>query len=155
MLEGARDRDQVETLAAELKKLGAPVDLAKHFNFIQSWSLIGPFDNHEQKGFDKVYPPEEGIDLQASYQGKAGATIRWAAASTADPFGMLDLNKLIGKHMGAVAYAAADVESATAQPVQIRVGSNNAVKIYLNGKPLFAREEYHGVEMDQIPCSVN
>ncbi len=152
--EGARDRDQVEALSAELKKLGAPVDLAKHFNFIIGWNLIGPFDNHDRKGFDKTYPPELDVDLQASYQGKDGVIVRWAPGATTDPFGMLDLNKLIGKHMGAVAFAVADVESTAAQPVQIRVGSNNAVKIYLNGKLLFGREEYHhGIEMDQYVAS--
>ncbi|CAN5552385.1 hypothetical protein BH10PLA2_BH10PLA2_08550 [soil metagenome] len=149
-LTAARDRDQVEALNVELKKLGAPVDLAKHFNFVQSWSLIGPFDNSKGKGFDKAYPPETGVDLQATYEGKKGSTIRWTPGVTVDPFGMVDLNKQVGKHMGAVAYAFAEVESTEARPVQIRVGSNNAVKIYLNGKPLFAREEYHhGIEMDQ------
>jgi outer membrane protein assembly factor BamB len=141
-------------LSAELKKLGAPVDLAQHFNFIRSWNLIGPFDNHDKKGFNKDYPPEVHVDLEGIYPGKDGAIVRWAPATTTDPFGMLDLNKLIGKHMGAVAYAVADVESMAAQPVQIRVGSNNAVKIYLNGKSLFGREEYHhGIEMDQYVAS--
>jgi hypothetical protein len=148
-LTAARDRDQVEALNVELKKMGAPVDLAKHFNFIQNWSLIGPFDSSKGIGFEKAYPPEAGIDLQASYEGKKGS-IRWTTGATVDPFGMVDLNKLIGKHMGAAAYAFAEIESTEARPVQIRVGSNNAIKIFLNGKQLFAREEYHhGIEMDQ------
>ena len=34
--------------------------------------------------------------------------------------------------------------------VEIRAGSNNAVRIYLNGKEIFFREEYHhGMQMDQ------
>lgn len=146
----ARDRDQVETLSVELKKLGVPVDLAKHYNFVRNWNLVGPFDNRNKKGFDQTYPPEKAIDLKASYQGKDGAPVRWAPTVSADPLGMVDLNKVIGKHMGAVAYALAEIESTEARPVQIRVGSTNAVKIYLNGKLLFAREEYHhGTEMDQ------
>jgi hypothetical protein len=52
--------------------------------------------------------------------------------------------------MGAAAYAFAAVHSAAEQPVQIRAASNNAVKIFLNGKQIFFREEYHhGMAMDQ------
>ena len=35
-----------------------------------SWQIIGPFDNSEREGFTKVYPPENKIDLSATYQGK-------------------------------------------------------------------------------------
>jgi hypothetical protein len=42
------------------------------------------------------------------------------------------------------------VDSAQERPVEIRAGSNNAVKIYLNGKQIYFREEYHhGQRMDQ------
>ena len=42
------------------------------------------------------------------------------------------------------------VESPKEQQVQMRAGSNNAVKIWLNGKLIYFREEYHhGMRMDQ------
>ena len=35
-------------------------------------------------------------------------------------------------------------------PVQVRAGSTNALKVFVNGKEVFAREEYHhGTRMDQ------
>ncbi|GIW81911.1 MAG: hypothetical protein KatS3mg105_3718 [Gemmatales bacterium] len=43
------------------------------------------------------------------------------------------------------------------QNVQLRMGSNNAVKIFVNGKLIFFREEYHhGMVMDQYiaPCQL-
>jgi hypothetical protein len=147
---GARDRDQVDEIARKLKTLGVEVDLAAHFGFIRQWMLLGPFDSIGGAGFQKVYPPEQGIDLTATYTGKKGVTLRWAEHSTVDPYGMVDLNKAIGKHMGAAGYAFATVVSFTARPIQIRVGSNNAIKLFLNGKQTFFREEYHhGLEMDQ------
>ncbi len=43
-----------------------------------TWYYLGPFDNPEwMKGFDTVYPPENGIDLQATYRGKNKQPIRW------------------------------------------------------------------------------
>src|SRR5215813_9125666 len=52
--------------------------------------------------------------------------------------------------MGAVAYALAEIDCAVERPVHVRAGSQNAIKIFLNGKPIFFREEYHhGMQMDQ------
>jgi len=142
-LTGACDQDQVKNIAAKLKPLGVEVDLAQHFGFIQNWYLAAPFDNTRKIGFKEVYPPEKGIDLKAGYEGKAKAKASWVAEVTRDPEGKMDLNKVLGKQMGVVGYACALIDSPVEQPVQVRVGTFNALKIYLNGKEIFAREEYH------------
>ena len=149
-LSGALDPDQVDQIAARLRELGSDVDLASHFGFVRHWSLIGPFDNHNGVGFGTAYPPEKKVDLAGHYKGQAGAELRWAQHTTADPYGVVDLNKALGKNSGAVAYAYAVVVSSAGRPVQVRVGSENAVKVFLNGRPIFAREEYHhGMRIDQ------
>jgi hypothetical protein len=146
----ARDRDQVDAVAKQLKALGAEVDLAAHFGFIRKWQLVGPFDGTGGVGFQTAYPPEKGVDPAATYTGKQGAELRWKEHIAADPYGLVDLNKALGKHSGAVAYAFAVVQSPAERVAEIRVGSDNAVKIFLNGKLLFFREEYHhGMRMDQ------
>jgi hypothetical protein len=149
-LTAARDRDQVELIIKRLQTFGVEVDLTAHLGFVQKWQLIGPFDHTGGKGFDAVYPPEKGVDLAARYKGKKDAEVGWKEYATSDTYGNVDLNKAIGKNMGAVAYAHAVVESATEQPVELRLGSTNAVKVFLNGKPVFAHEEYHhGMNVDQ------
>lgn len=145
----ARDRDQVELIAKQLEPLGQTVDFCTHYGLIREWQLIGPFDNTDRKGFVRAYPPENELKLDAAYPGKA-ATLKWTAHRTAEPWGVVDLNKVIGKHMGVVAYAAASFDSPREQRVCIRVGSPNAVKIWLNGSQIFEREEYHhGMSLDQ------
>src|SRR5262249_9354113 len=107
------------------------------------------FDNSGSKGFAVAYPPEQKIDVNAVYKGKDGAEVRWKEITTTDPYGLVDINKLLGKHMGATAYAFAAIESEGERPVQIRATSNNAVKLFLNGKEIFFREEYHhGMRFD-------
>ncbi|MCI0377977.1 MAG: hypothetical protein L0215_10245 [Gemmataceae bacterium] len=146
----ARDRDQLKLVAGQLKKLGIDVDLTARFGFITRWMLVGPFDNVKGVGFQNVYPPEKGVDLAAKYTSKDGKDIRWIEHETHEPLGMVDLNKAIGHLKGAVAYGYAVVESKEERPVEIRAGSNNAIRIFLNGKEVFFREEYHhGMDMDQ------
>jgi hypothetical protein len=149
-LAAARDEDQVEAAAKQLKALGVTADLAHHYGFVRRWLLLEPFDNHNSVGFATVYPPETGVEPSKTYKGKGGADTRWTAHTTTDPHGVVDLNKVLGKHKGVVVYAYAVVESPKEQKVQLRAGSMNAIKIFLNGKLLFGREEYHhGMQLDQ------
>ncbi len=149
-LGGACDRDQVDEIVKHLENLGEKVDVAGHFGFVRRWHLAAPFDNPQGRSFNTVYPPEKGVDLGAVCKGKNGEEVRWKAYATTDPYGQVDLNKAIGKVKGAIAYAYAVIDSPVERPVEIRAGSINAIKVFLNGKELFARDEsHHGMSVDQ------
>ncbi|MEX0710882.1 MAG: hypothetical protein WD278_00945 [Pirellulales bacterium] len=153
-LSGARDVDQVQQIKGELEKLGHNVDLARHFGFLLDWKLIGPFDNADEKGFDVVYPPEEVLDPAAEYEGKPGSNgsrvVQWVDHSSKNEFGQVDLNEALGKANGVAAYALAEFDSAEQQEVELRLGSVNAVKLWLNGDLLHQHRVYHsGAQMDQ------
>jgi hypothetical protein len=76
--------------------------------------------------------------------------VKWLEHTTADDFGAVDLTKALDKHKGAVAYAAAEFIADEAQRVDIRVGSINAVKVFVNGRQIDERHVYHsGSEVDQ------
>jgi hypothetical protein len=150
VLPHARDLDQVNAIAARLKKLGVAVDLQAHFGVIARWAVITTFDNTGMKGFAVSYPPEKNVDLAASGEGKGGKPLRVVELSTPDPHGLVDLNAGLGKEMGAVAYAFAVVDSPEEREVDLRVGTNNAVKMFLNRELVAFRDEYHhGMRMDQ------
>ena len=145
----ARDLDQIKTIVDKLKGLDAEVDLQQLFGFVVEWKLIGPFDNTDGKGFAAVYPPESEVNFAAHDEGK-WATVRWLDHATADPHGIIDLNKALGKHKAAVAYAAAEFTSDIARPVELRMGCINACKVWLNGELIIEREVYHtAVDIDQ------
>ena len=154
-LGAARDIDQVESASKALQELGQKVDLPKHFGFLMHWSVIGPFDNTERKGFDVAFPPEEGVDLAGEYDGKAGK-VSWSRLATSDDYGMVDVNKAYGELKEVTAYAYTEYEAPNDQPVQLRLGCKNAWKIWLNGELVFARDEYHrGIRIDQYQLPVN
>jgi hypothetical protein len=149
-LTGACDPDQVDAIAKALEKLGAKVDLAKHYGAVLQWHLITPFDHKKGAGWDVAYPPEKGIDLTASYKGADGKEAKWVEFTTASPTGVVDLNKKLGNLKGTIAYACAFVDSPAEREVELRAGCINGLKVWLNGKQVFANEEYHhGMRMDQ------
>ncbi len=145
----ARDLDQIEKLAATLREQGAKVDLPRHFGFVMDWRIIGPFDNRDKQGFAVAYPPEKEINPAAEYDGKEGP-VKWFATQSSDQHGVVNLNKAIGKHMGATAYALADFEVERETPCELRLGCINANKLWLNGELLHEREVYHAAtKLDQ------
>jgi hypothetical protein len=149
VLSAARDLDQVDAAADALAKLGVAVDLPTHFGFITHWKVIGPFDNTNFTGFDAVFPPEQKFDLAGEYEGKIGK-VAWFDHHTEDKYGMVDFNRAIGKHNGVTAYAYHEFISPAARDVELRLGSINANKLWLNGELLTANEVYHSnTSMDQ------
>ena len=148
-LNAVRDEDQTKFLADELKKLGVPVDLPRHFGFLMKWQVIGPFDNTERKGFETVFPPEKEIKLDATYEGK-GKPVKWQPFESKDDYGKLDLNKPLGMQKEVTGYAMTTFDSSADREAELRLGCKNAWKVWLNGELLFGRDEYHrGQQMDQ------
>ena len=152
-LDAARNVDQVKQITTALRKSGQVIDLQHHFGFLAGWYVAGPFDNTDGKGFATVYPPEQNVDLEALYAGK-GMQVLWHEFLTADPYGMVDINKAIpGPGDGlkeVVAYAFTTFTMPVEREVEVRLGCKNAWKIWGNGSLLFERDEYHrGMRIDQ------
>jgi len=146
----ARDVDQIADLKEKLKKIDVEVDVTQHYGFITKWHLIGPFDNVGGKGFAAAYPPETEIRLDAKYVGKDGRDVAWQEHTTSDEFGMVDFNAALGKNKGAAAYAYTTFVSDRERPVDVRVGSIVAMKVWVNGQLVDSREAYHsGTSIDQ------
>ena len=151
----AGDPEQVEAIAETLKKLGDKPDVAKQLGVVSRWHLVTPFDNTKEKGFDVAYPPEKGVDLTATYKGKDDKAANWVEHATTSPEGMVNLKKVLGHLKGTVAYAFATVDMPEARSVELRAGCITALKIFVNGKEVYALEEYHhGMRVDQYSVRV-
>jgi len=148
-LAAVRDEDQTNFIAGELKKLGVPVDLARHFGFLTKWKVVGPFDNTGGKGVETPFPPEKEMRFDATYPGKE-KPVQWQPFESTDPYGKVDFNKPLGMLKEVTAYAVTTFDSPAEREAELRLGSKNAWKVWLNGEFLFGRDEYHrGQEMDQ------
>lgn len=138
-----RDKDQVDLLAKKVAEGGGKVSVSEHFGFVTHAALVGPFDSTGGKGFAVAYPPESAKAATGAFKGKNDTEVKWIDATTSDKYAQFDLNKLLGKHKDAAAYALAVIVADKETPVDVRVTSITAVRVVLNGKELYAREEYH------------
>ena len=67
---------------------------------------------------------------------------------------MVDLNKAIAKHKGAVAYAYTEFDCDNPRPVQLRFACIVAIKVWVNGQLVASHPVYHaGAPLDQYMVS--
>lgn len=153
-LQGAVHEDQVKTIAKALREAGETVDLQRHFGFLSDWKIIGPFNNKEGVGYAAEYPPETEINPGGEYEGQLGS-VKWEAIDTDDDFGIVNIAEDVKNYKGSVMYVTATYRSASAMPVEFRLGTPNAWKLWVNGELQFEREEYHrSTQMDQYRIPV-
>lgn len=109
---------------------------------ILKWQVIGPFDNEGKTGFEEVYPPEEGLDLAATYEGKA-RPVTWRPLPADLPTGFLDLTEVLEPADKCAAYLAVAVNAPADRDARLALGAGGAVKVWLNGDLIFERDAYH------------
>jgi hypothetical protein len=160
-LSGAVHEDQVKRIAELLRKNGEEVNIQQHFGFVPGWMIVGPFDNKDGKGFEATYAPEtelangRSMDLTAEYDGQLGK-VKWTPIVTEDDYGVVDIAKQIENYKGSLMYATTSWTSSRDQQVEIRLGTPNSWKLWVNGKLVFEREEYHrNSQMDQYTVPVS
>ncbi len=110
--------------------------LEPHRVYIPEWYLIGPFPNQRDAklrrlGLDTVFPPEKSIDLAASYAGVDQQPVKWILTKTPAK-GRMDLYQFDPYEM-VVVYALTYVYSPKQQTVPLLLGSDDGVKVFLNG----------------------
>ena len=139
-----RSRGNLQKAAAQLRRLG----------FLRGWQVLGPFDNEGKRGFDRAFPPEEGVDLAARHPGKA-RDIGWRPApSEAEAMGFLALGAMLRPSREVTAYALAVVDAPREQRAQLWVGASGAFKVWVNGTLALADPGYHPARLDQAGAFV-
>jgi len=116
------------------------------------WLVIGPFDNTDGAGFSKAYPPEEQIDRRATYKGQLSRTLAKDDFTDAH----INLYKIFDDNQWKVAYALAHATSPTEREALLGVGSDDDVKVWLNGEEVLSHIVARSVAIDQdiIPVTL-
>ncbi|MFO0852508.1 MAG: hypothetical protein U0871_28705 [Gemmataceae bacterium] len=114
------------------------------------WSYAGPFDNTDGKGFDAVYPPEQGFDPKAAFVGKDGAKFGWKPAAGFElgkRFRLLPLFPDAPDY--AVVYLYHEFTATAAVRLPVSLGSDDTLSVWFNGKRLHHESQVRGVAPDQ------
>lgn len=100
---------------------------------IRDWLIVGPFSyasSDAQTAFGNDYLQGEATVMPTSGTTSGGKS--WREQHDSDDY--IDFNSLFSPNDTAVAYANVYVNSPREQTVQLRVGSDDAIKVWLNGQ---------------------
>ena len=104
------------------------------------WQFLGSFSAKDSnEAFNKDFGPEKGVDLKKEYGGK-----KWEARKYED--GKVHT---IGLPEKSASYFYRTVKSPNAQKVGVSLGSDDGIKVFLNGKQILANNANRGPAADQ------
>lgn len=113
------------------------------------WHVIGPFDNVGRDKHDVVYPPELDVNLTATHTGRNGREVGWRRVPTAE-WDQIDF-KIFGSESDnteAIAYAWREVTSPGDAEVLFEIGSDDGLKLWLNGRLMIDADVYRGLNVE-------
>ena len=134
----------------------AATERVRALGYINSFLVVGPFDNEGKAGLDQVFEPEaelsQPITPGRAYAGKE-RPVRYRAVANAFPFGWLDASALVRPETKVCIYATAFVrdEKLTKGTRKVRayVGAGGAFKLFWNGQEHLKDVAYRGHDFDR------
>ena len=135
-------------VAQKLRALGEPIDVAAVQGFVREWWIIGPFPNRNSSAWGQRFFPEDEVKLDQEHDFQ-GTRMKWQRVTTE---GTVDLMAPFGgipQTDYKAAYAYAEVFVDQAQPVIVKMGSDDAIACWLNGKQIHANLVDRGTTVDQ------
>jgi len=152
---GALPAAEMHTVLVRLMALGGKADLADRLGMITQWWVIGAWPSKDYDAFDKPFFPEKEINLTKTYR-EGKRELKWKPVVTKHREGRVDLLPYFKQKTNAVAYGYAEVTSDRDQDVVFRTGSDDGMKLWVNGKVVFGKNGPRSlaVDMDTIPVKL-
>ncbi|MEQ8768375.1 MAG: PPC domain-containing protein [Planctomycetota bacterium] len=119
---------------------------------LSPWRIIGPFASTRDSeghisGHQTVYPPEEAIDLEAVLKGRDGE-VRWTERPEWKDGTPIDLTQEPSASDDAVYYFHRTIESRGAQHWPMMLGSDDTLKVWLDGTLVHEHTAARGLNPD-------
>jgi hypothetical protein len=152
--------------AAEKGTTLGPYGLAKNWmdeqGFISNWLIVGPFPNPGERpdnnGFNLDYLKNYGGELNCTPANgmeikiEGGTAVKWQAYQSTDTtvnFFSVENLKLEPSQEDILCYAACWVDADADKEVELRIGSDDGYKLWVNHKLVSEQNVYRSMEMDQ------
>ena len=140
-LVASRTKFEQEVLPSRLVDWLATREKPQETETLSPWSHIGPFGAPDfKKAYNEAFPPEMSVNLSEAYEDR-----KWVARPEWKD-GAIH-NTLKGDNSANYLFRTIEVSSARSLPVSF--GRDDAIKVWLNGESVLAKETQGGVAKDQ------
>ncbi len=134
-------------------KISEAKEMFARVGSIDTWNLIGPFENISASGYNAVYAPEKEFNPSATYTGTSGVPVRWFPITASRYDRWTDLT-LYFYYSHAVYYANSFVYSPEERTADLRVGTSGFFKVFLNDDVVMETEDEFNNDIDTYVATV-
>jgi len=151
-----------------------PVNILSKHTFVRNWIIVGPFPNRISDGFTDSKNEISGFDIDyfeaiggesaailendqtVIYKDTGGKLSQFVAIQiSAQKNGIIDFEKLLGRLDFKVAYAFGYIESEVKQEAMFLLGSDDGVKVWINGNLIHENNIGRGINFGDDRFSAN
>jgi hypothetical protein len=146
-------RYSVQRVLVKLKEVGKEIDsrtqnvISRRAGFINQFWIVGPFPNNDDRAERTSFFPEKRIDFNQSFTYDT-LTARWQKINLEGIYAIIPLANIFGKKQQA-AYAYTELNMPVGRAVQFKIGSNDGVVCWLNGKKIHENLTARGLTVDE------
>ncbi len=116
---------------------------------IRNWHIIGPFERERTRPFDL-----KSVPYEQTFEGETGR-VAWREATGEEKHGHIDLEEELEETDHASAFARATVEVEEAMDTELVLGSDDGLRVWVNGEKVFEDMGTRGWEPDQFRVPVS
>lgn len=98
---------------------------------VDSWYVVGPWPNPKRSNRDRKFPPENKVDLDATYEGKDGRKLKWQFMQAAGGWHKTVLTPPNASEY-AIYYFYTEVRSDAARDLWFATGSDDKSVVWIN-----------------------
>jgi HEAT repeat protein len=148
MLARATTPEAIQEVIKVSNDTNAIPDLARQLGFVTSWNFAGPFPWSPADAFKTMHLNGTKVDTTATYL-SAGKTIGWKKYATNDPGGIVDMSSAIAPESNVAGYGLATVSVPASIDAVARMGSDDGIKLWVNGAAVHENAVDRGTQVDQ------
>ena len=116
------------------------------------WNLIGSFPGGRDSGYSRACPPEQNVDLTATYTGSLDKDIQWSRIKANGP---VWIHERLSPNVDCVAYAHTYVWSPDDRDVDALVSTDDAGKLFINGELVWGIPGINHLKVDRFAVPVH
>jgi HEAT repeat protein len=136
-----------------LRRLGVKMDSARREGFVTHWWILAPLPNPDGGLWERSLSPEKEVELTAEVP-VDGKTYRWRHYQTPSPRGLVELDEAGYPASNAGAYLYAEVTLPEDREALFKLGSDDKIAAWLNGKKIHSNPVNRGLSPDQDTVEV-
>lgn len=134
-----------------LTRLGEdPSAMPKQAGFLVRWWLLGPLPNPDNRAFERAFIDETSIEpLRTETVRIDNRLLRWREVRVSDPQGVVDLTQIFRQTEWVACYAYTSFIVDSDMDAELRIGSDDGVKVWFNGELVHQFGGMRGLSIDQ------